>query len=78
VSTKNHYVVLDGLRGVASVTVVAFHLCETYSLGEPFAQVINHGYLAVDFFFCYPASSSPMPMTIVGARCPNGSSTSAA
>jgi peptidoglycan/LPS O-acetylase OafA/YrhL len=31
--------------------VVVFHLCETYSLGDPFAQVINHGYLAVDFFF---------------------------
>jgi peptidoglycan/LPS O-acetylase OafA/YrhL len=51
VTTKSHYVVLDGLRGVASVTVVIFHLCETYSLGDPFAQVINHGYLAVDFFF---------------------------
>jgi peptidoglycan/LPS O-acetylase OafA/YrhL len=50
-TTKNHYVVLDGLRGVASLTVVVFHLCETYSLGDPFAQVINHGYLAVDFFF---------------------------
>src|SRR5882757_4576753 len=50
-TAKNHYVVLDGLRGVASLTVVAFHLCETYSLGDPFAQVINHGYLAVDFFF---------------------------
>jgi peptidoglycan/LPS O-acetylase OafA/YrhL len=48
---KNHYVVLDGLRGVAALTVVGFHLCETYSLGDPFAQVINHGYLAVDFFF---------------------------
>jgi len=48
---KNHYVVLDGLRGVAALTVVVFHLCETYSLGDPFAQVINHGYLAVDFFF---------------------------
>jgi peptidoglycan/LPS O-acetylase OafA/YrhL len=51
VNTKNHYVVLDGLRGVASLTVVAFHLCETFSLGDQFAQVINHGYLAVDFFF---------------------------
>jgi len=50
-TVKNHYVVLDGLRGVASLTVVVFHLCETYSLGDPFAQVINHGYLAVDFFF---------------------------
>ena len=48
---KNHYVVLDGLRGVASLTVVVFHLCEAYSLGDPFAQVLNHGYLAVDFFF---------------------------
>src|SRR5882724_485476 len=48
---KNHYVVLDGLRGVAALVVVVFHLCETYSLGDPFAQVINHGYLAVDFFF---------------------------
>ena len=48
---KNHYVVLDGLRGVASLMVVIFHLCETYAFGDPFAQVINHGYLAVDFFF---------------------------
>jgi len=51
VKGKSHYVVLDGLRGVASLTVVAFHVCETFALGDPFAQVINHGYLAVDFFF---------------------------
>lgn len=50
-STKSHYIILDGLRGVAALTVVVFHLCETYSFGNPFAQVINHGYLAVDFFF---------------------------
>jgi peptidoglycan/LPS O-acetylase OafA/YrhL len=48
---KSHYVVLDGLRGVASVWVVIFHLFETYASGSPFKQVINHGYLAVDFFF---------------------------
>ena len=30
--------------------VVAFHLFETYSQG-PSHQIINHGYLAVDFFF---------------------------
>jgi peptidoglycan/LPS O-acetylase OafA/YrhL len=39
------------LRGVASLLVVAFHVCESYALGDPFKQVINHGYLAVDFFF---------------------------
>ena len=47
---KSHYEILDGLRGVASILVVAFHVLETYS-GDRFHQVINHGYLAVDFFF---------------------------
>lgn len=48
--TKNHYEILDGLRGVAAVLVVAFHIFETFS-GDRFHQIINHGYLAVDFFF---------------------------
>jgi peptidoglycan/LPS O-acetylase OafA/YrhL len=48
--TKPHYQILDGLRGVASVTVVAFHLFEAHAT-SPLTQVINHGYLAVDFFF---------------------------
>jgi peptidoglycan/LPS O-acetylase OafA/YrhL len=48
---KSHYVVLDGLRGVASLMVVVFHLFEAYSGGVPQNQIINHGYLAVDFFF---------------------------
>jgi peptidoglycan/LPS O-acetylase OafA/YrhL len=48
---KNHYVILDGLRGVASLMVLAFHLCEPFSDGNPVKQIINHGYLAVDFFF---------------------------
>ena len=48
--TKPHYEVLDGLRGVAALLVVAFHLFETYS-GNHFNQIINHGYLAVDLFF---------------------------
>lgn len=50
-TAKSHYIILDGLRGVASLMVVVFHLCETYAGGNPFKQVINHGYLAVDFFF---------------------------
>lgn len=48
---KSHYVVLDGLRGVASVMVVIFHLFEAYADDNPLKQIINHGYLAVDFFF---------------------------
>lgn len=48
--TKNHYEILDGLRGVAAIIVVVFHVFETYS-GTRFKQIINHGYLAVDFFF---------------------------
>lgn len=49
-ASKPRYEILDGLRGVASLLVVAFHLFETYSKG-PAYQIINHGYLAVDFFF---------------------------
>ncbi|MCH4148233.1 MAG: acyltransferase [Prevotella sp.] len=48
--SKPRYEILDGLRGVAALLVVAFHLFETYSKG-PTDQVLNHGYLAVDFFF---------------------------
>lgn len=46
--SKPHYDILDGLRGVAAFTVVCFHLFESYG-GR--ANVIGHGYLAVDFFF---------------------------
>ena len=48
--SKPRYEILDGLRGVAAVLVVAYHLFETYFGGKP-NQPINHGYLAVDFFF---------------------------
>lgn len=49
-ASKPRYEILDGLRGVAAMIVVAFHLFETYSKG-PSEQILNHGYLAVDFFF---------------------------
>jgi len=48
---KSHYVILDGLRGVASLLVIVFHLFEAYAGNDPQRQIINHGYLAVDFFF---------------------------
>ena len=49
-ASKPRYEILDGLRGVAAIVVVLFHMFECYSPG-PMEQIINHGYLAVDFFF---------------------------
>lgn len=49
-ASKPRYEILDGLRGVAALIVVAYHLFETYSAGALY-QTLNHGYLAVDFFF---------------------------
>jgi peptidoglycan/LPS O-acetylase OafA/YrhL len=46
-SGKRHFVVLDGLRGIAAITVALGHLCQTMSLTNSPAQ----GQLAVDFFF---------------------------
>ncbi|MBP4136988.1 acyltransferase family protein [Flavobacterium geliluteum] len=51
IKPKKHYEILDGLRGVAAILVVAFHVFEAFSGGNRFKQIINHGYLAVDFFF---------------------------
>lgn len=48
--TKSHYQILDGLRGVAAIIVVFFHLVEPLSSSH-LDNVVNHGYLAVDFFF---------------------------
>lgn len=49
-SSKPHYPILDGLRGVAAIMVVVFHIFEAHATSY-LDQVINHGYLAVDFFF---------------------------
>ena len=48
--SKPRYEGLDGLRGVAAITVVIFHIFEIFSK-DPAHQIINHGYLAVDFFY---------------------------
>lgn len=50
-ATKPHFHILDGLRGVAAITVVIFHTFEAYAESSVFKQHLNHGYLAVDFFF---------------------------
>jgi len=47
---KPRFEILDGLRGVAALVVLAYHQFEMYAAG-PHDACLNHGYLAVDFFF---------------------------
>ena len=49
--SKARYEILDGLRGVAALIVLAYHQFDIYNSGDPVSAIINHGYLAVDFFF---------------------------
>ncbi|MBO5268075.1 MAG: acyltransferase [Muribaculaceae bacterium] len=49
-SAKPRYELLDGLRGVAAVLVIWYHFFEGFAT-SPTDQMMNHGYLAVDFFF---------------------------
>ena len=48
---KQHFIVLDGLRGVAALAVVVFHFMEV-AYTDYSQNFIAHGFLAVDFFFC--------------------------
>mgnify|MGYP001293425944 CR=1 FL=1 len=56
--TKPHYNLLDGLRGVAALLVLWYHVNEGFGFAGAVNGVsdgrilnFNHGYLAVDFFF---------------------------
>lgn len=56
--TKPHYELLDGLRGVAAVLVLFYHIFEGFSFaevtngaGDGIIRTLNHGHIAVDFFF---------------------------
>ncbi len=48
--SKPHYKILNGLRGVAALMVIWYHVFEAFAT-SPFDQRFNHGYMAVDFFF---------------------------
>jgi len=50
-SSKPHFQILDGLRGLAAVAVVIFHFMEI-AVPDYKENFIAHAYLAVDFFFC--------------------------
>ena len=45
---KPHFHILDGLRGVAALLVVVFHVGEGFATSAV-DQFLNHGYMAVDF-----------------------------
>ena len=47
---KQHFEVLDGLRGTAALLMVAFHLLGSF-FHNYHDNPLRHGYLAVDFFF---------------------------
>ncbi|MBQ8695213.1 MAG: acyltransferase [Bacteroidaceae bacterium] len=56
--TKPHYELLDGLRGVAAILVLFYHIFEGFSFaevtngaGDGIIRTLNHGHIAVDFFF---------------------------
>ncbi|MDR9761829.1 acyltransferase [Rhizobium redzepovicii] len=45
--TKDRFVFLDGLRGIAALSVALLHASQVFGF-----HLTSHAYLAVDFFFC--------------------------
>ena len=52
--TKPHYDLLDGLKGVAALVVIWYHVFEGFAFASAGnIETLNHGYLAVDFLDVY-------------------------
>lgn len=58
IQQKPHYELLDGLRGVAAILVLIYHIFEGFAFaqttngeGNGIITTLNHGHIAVDFFF---------------------------
>ncbi|MDM1296304.1 acyltransferase [Sphingobacterium sp. N143] len=51
-SQKPHFILLDGLRGIAALIILLFHYLEMIYVNDYESNWLGHGYLAVDFFFC--------------------------
>lgn len=67
--SKPHYELLDGLRGVAALVVILYHIFEGYAFASNGTiDTLNHGYLAVDFFFILSGLLSVMLMMTVGGK----------
>ena len=50
--TKPHYILLDGLRGVAALMVLWYNVFEGFAFAKgSVIETFNHGHLGVDFFF---------------------------
>ncbi len=49
--TRQHFEILDGLRGIAALAIVTFHFME-WVYSDYSEDFVGHGFLAVDFFFC--------------------------
>ena len=49
--SKKHLLILNALRGIAALMVLIMHTFEVYCEGDYHKMLVNHGYLAVDFFF---------------------------
>ena len=61
--TREHFEILDGLRGIAALAIVIFHFME-WVYPQYSQNFIGYGFLAVDFFSsAYWDLSSGMPMT---------------